>query len=279
MDRKEKRVLVTRAIDQAEKMKKKLESAGCKPVICPVIEFKPPVNWKPVDEAIENLKEYNWLIFASANAVTFFLDRCEALKLNFDLFKKIKFGAIGSQTQKALEKRNVSVSYCPSKFIAEEFVEQFPDRDKFKELKILWPRTNVGRMLIYDEFTKCGATVSMLEVYRTELPENFEELSMRLFNLLSNKEIDVITVASSQTVRNLVLCLKRGMISYARTQGFIVNSESKALEPAIKSMLADTTIASIGPITTATTKDLLGKVDIESDEQTIDALIESIQNS
>lgn len=272
-----KKVLVTRALKQAEKMITKLERAGLEPVICPVIEFKPPVNWGSVDAAIEKLNDYDWIIFASANAVSFFVERCIELRVDFEKFNNIKIGAIGSQTKRALEKSDLTVNYYPNKYTAEEFVEQFPGRDEFNELKILWPRTNVGRTLIYDAFTKDGANVTMLEVYRTELPENFDEISMRLFNLLSQREVDIIMVASSQTTRNLVLCLKKGMIAYARTQGFIINSESKALEPAIKSMLSTTTIASIGPITTSTAIELLGKVDIEPEEQTITALIDAIQ--
>lgn len=270
------KVLITRAENQAPVMKEKLEAAGAIPVILPVIEFKEPQSFKPLDDNLKNLSKFNWIIFASANAVRAVLRRLEKLNLDTGALADLKVGAIGPATGRALEERGIKVDFKPSKFVAEDFIEEFPDSDKLDELKILWPRTNVGRTLIHDQLTASGASVSMVEAYRTELPENVDELSDKLFEMCQVRSIDMITFASSQTVKNFQEILNRGLIRYASSRGYIVNPESRAIGGTASALLGDIAIATIGPVTTKTARAHLKDVDVESAEHTIDALVEAI---
>ena len=268
------KVLITRAHSQASIFKQKLEAIGALAVVLPVIEFKEPESWTQLDEAIEAIDSFDWIVFASTNSVNYFLERCKSKQLDLQKIAKLKLGAIGAKTKEELQKYGLTASYQPTKFIAEEFVHQFPE--EMSGLKVLWPRTNIGRNLINEELTKGGADVTMVGAYRTELPDNYESVAVELFNLCNKKEVDIITVASSQTVRNLATLLKYGTVAYAKTQGFIVSPDSKALDTSIKGLLDGIAIASIGPVTTKTAKNYLGKVDTESSKHTIDGLIDSI---
>ena len=270
------KILITRAEHQVTDFKNKLEAAGAVPVVIPVIDFKEPESWDDLDKAIEDIKRFDWIIFASTNAVNCFIERYKAKNHDIQRLAEIKLGAIGSKTAEELNKHGLKSSYQPSKFVAEEFVHQFPDRNNLKGLKVLWPRTNIGRTLIYDEFTARGASVTMATAYRTELPDNYEAISVELFNLCNQREVDLIAVASSQTVRNLATLLKFGTVAYAKTQGFIVSPDSKALDSSIKSLMENIAIASIGPVTSKTARSYLGRVDTESSEHTIDGLIDAI---
>lgn len=268
------KILITRARSQAANFKEKLEAVGASPVLLPVIEFKEPDSWEPLDKALAEIENFEWLIFASTNAVNFFINRCKTKNVDLQKIAKLKLGAIGSKTKEELKGYGLTASFQPTKFIAEEFIHQFPD--SMKDLKVLWPRTNIGRNLIYEEFTRGGAEVTMVGAYRTELPDNYEAVAVELFNLCNKKEIDLIAVASSQTVRNLATLLKYGTVAYAKTQGFIVSPDSKALDASIKGLLDSIAVASIGPITTNTAKKYLGRVDTESSQHTVDGLVKSI---
>lgn len=270
------RIIITRGNPQAQILKEKLEALGANAQVFPVIEFKDPVSFEKLDQAISKIGKFDWIVFASQNAVSYFLKRIDNQNVPNEALQKLKIGAIGKSTANHLRKFGFTASYSPSKFIAENFIDEFPDLENIKGKNILWPRTNVGRTLIGDKLSEYGANVTMVEAYRTELPSNLEELSIKLFNVCNNKSVDLITVASSQTARNLSTVLKVGMVSYAKSQGFIVNPESVALDASIKSFLSGIAVASIGPITTQTTKEVLGKVDLEASEHTVDGLIEAI---
>ena len=268
------KVLITRAKSQAETFEKKLEDIGASPIVLPVIQFKEPESLEPLDNAIEEIESFDWIVFASTNAVNYFLNRFKSKNSSLDKLTKVKLGAIGSKTSDELQNHGLRASFQPTKFVAEEFVQQFPE--KIDGLKILWPRTNIGRNLIYEEFSEKGANVTMVGAYRTELPDNYEAASIELFNLCNQKEIDLIALASSQTVRNLATLLKYGTVAYAKTQGFIVSPDSKALDASIKGLLENIAIATIGPITSKTATNYLGRVDTESSEHTIDGLVNCI---
>src|ERR1043166_775774 len=72
-------VMITRARAQAAEFAAALEAAGARVVACPTIEIVAPESYAELDEAIENLFGYDWLVFTSANAVEHFLRRLEAL--------------------------------------------------------------------------------------------------------------------------------------------------------------------------------------------------------
>ncbi|MBI1269066.1 hypothetical protein GC174_01395 [bacterium] len=272
------RILITRATSQADSLKLALEAAGARPVLIPVIEIKEPASWDPFDEALAQLSDYDWVIFASTNAVRSLVERMEEKSIPKEILANRKIGAIGEATAAVLQEHSIAVSFSPDKFVAENFIEQFPDRDKMHGLKILWPRTNVGRTLIADEFTASGAIVDTIEAYRTDLPDNAEELSKRLFDLCNEKQLDLITFASSQTVKNFHQLLKMGLVNYARKKGYIVNPDSIALESSASNLLSGIAIATIGPVTATTARQYYKHVQIEADTHTMEGLLKAIES-
>src|ERR1019366_6253750 len=73
-----KRIVVTRAPEQAGALASRLGALGAGVVELPTIEIRPPADGAPLDRAIAQLDTYDWLIFTSANGVRFFLDRLDA---------------------------------------------------------------------------------------------------------------------------------------------------------------------------------------------------------
>ena len=71
--------MVTRAREQSRELLERLESAGAEAILLPLVRFLEPQDTADLDRCIRSLREFDWLIFTSANAVTFFLGRCRAL--------------------------------------------------------------------------------------------------------------------------------------------------------------------------------------------------------
>lgn len=274
------RVLVTRAHgESADKLSHLLEEAGATPIELPVIYFGEPVSFDGLDNALRQLDTYNWIVFASANAVSSVMARAEGIKVPFkDIVKNsrenlgatkkpgnIKIGAIGQATADKLLSYGMQTDYVPSAFVAESFLDEFPQED-LGTTKILWPRTNVGRTLIADALRERGAQVDTVEAYTTGLPPDAPLVARDLEKKIDKGEIDIITLASAQTVKNLatLLTLGKEFDSKEETQYFIHK-------------LAGVRIATIGPITSEAARKHLRAPDVEATEFTAGGLVDALK--
>lgn len=245
------RVLVTRAAHQADETAAKLRELGADVTALPLIEIGPPDSWEPFDKAVHALANYDWVIFASVNAVESFFKRM--LHLHIAVPPALKFATIGPKTSEALEKHGHQSTYQAPTFIAESLVESFPAESAHR---VLWPKTNIGRTLIADELSGRGIAVDIVYCYKTGLPADAAAVASELKELLVNAKIDVITLASSQTAKNMRVLLD--MVS--------LNQSS----------LATVKILAIGPETARTAQQQLGKCDLQAQEYTLDGMIGSL---
>lgn len=262
------RILVTRSRNQAGELSSRLSKLGAEPIEIPVLEIEPPDSWEPLDAALDQVAEYDWIIFASTNAVDSFVDRFESFGRTVDELVKIKFGAIGPTTADALVERGIAPAYHPDQFIAEALVQQFPGYPNLKGKRILWPRTNVGRTYISDKLTEAGAAVDIVQAYKTSDPKDPDAAASRIVNLLAARQLDVITLASSQSAGNLAKLIARGLAA----------AGEKSAGLTIGRLLLDVKIATIGPQTADAAQRALGKADIEATRHTIGGLVDAIVN-
>ncbi len=257
-----KTVLITRGEKQAGELSRMLKKYGAQTVEAAVIEIGEPKSWKPLDTALGAIQDYDWIIFASTNAVASVVGRCTAFGADYLKTSGVKIAAIGSATQEKLLLAGIKTDFQPSKFVAEEFVEDFCAAHNVNGKRFLLPRTNAGRTVIADGLKKQGGKVDMVEAYSTNLPKNKKEVSEKLHELLSERRVDVITFASSQTAKNFVDLLQVDS-SYASTEK-------------LRELLASVVIAAIGPVTAKTCRELIGNVDVEADEHTTQGLVASL---
>jgi uroporphyrinogen-III synthase len=244
-------VLLTRPSHQVEEPAARLRELGANVICLPLIEIAPPESWRTFDAAVSRMGDYNWIIFASANAVDAFFKRLEALgqkELNLP-----RIATIGRKTTERLQAYGHDVAFQAEQFVAESFVNGFPSN---QGERVLWPKANIGRMLIAEELGKKGVRVDSIHVYQTTLPADSETVATELELLIIEKSIDVLTLASSQTARNLRKLLD------------IVHMPNSALS-AVK-------ILAIGPETAKTAVEELGKCDVQSKEYTVDGMIDSL---
>ena len=257
------RVLVGRARHQASALSSGLRSQGAQVLEIPFIEIRKPRSYKSLDTALKNLHQYDWLILTSVNGVEALWARMRKLRLTGKRLHHLKIAAIGPATKQAIVKRGLKVDIVPTEYVAESVVVSLRNRVKGK--RVLLARAKVARDVIPRELRQLGAYVDVVEAYETVVPHS-SRIRLRAALKDSKRRPDVVTFTSSSTARNFVALLERGR------------------EPALSlpkgrprhTSLDGIRLASIGPITSSTLRELGLPVDIEAEEYTIPGLIRAI---
>lgn len=250
-------ILVTRAETQAREFVAELERRGARVIHCPVIEIVPPESYDLLDEAIENLYGYDWLIFTSANGVRSFLQRLTALGHETSALEEVRICAIGKATAKSLIEHRLHVDLVPEKFTAEGVFAALEayvgGRDRLRGLVFLIPRAAVARDYLPKALEEAGARVDVVPAYRTVRPQTTDRA--RIEALLIGGSVDCVTFTSSSTVANFA-------------QLFDTND----LGP----LLTGVAIACIGEITARTAAEYGLQTHIQPTEYTTAALAQAI---
>ena len=253
------RVLVGRAPRQASALSSGLRALGAEVFEIPFIEIRKPRSYKPLDAALNNLRDYDWLILTSVNGVEAVGQRLKALRIDKKALQHLKVAAIGPATQAAIETRGLKVAVVPRHYVAESVVESL--RDQAKGKRVLLARARVARDVIPIELRKLGAQVDVVEAYETVIPESSR---VRIRELLKeeSQRPTLITFTSSSTVRNFVELIGDKPCGRGR--------------PHHTDLFSGIQFAAIGPVTSATLRELGLPVDIEAKEYTIPGLIDAI---
>jgi uroporphyrinogen-III synthase len=249
------RILVGRARHQASALSSGLRKLGASVIEIPFIEIRKPRSYKPLDTALKNLPNYDWLVLTSVNGVEALWERVQELKLSRKHLRHLKVAAIGPATKKAIEKHGVRVDVVPKEYVAEAVVKSLRRRVKGK--RVLLARAKVARDVIPRELRKLGAHVDVVEAYETVIPR---ASTRRLHAVLSDphRRPHVITFTSSSSVKNFVALLHgRDARAYTSREQHIH-------------------LASIGPVTSSTLREVGLCADIEAKVYTIPGLIKAI---
>jgi uroporphyrinogen III methyltransferase / synthase len=249
-------VVITRAQSQADEFVSELERYGADVVVCPTIEIRELESYERLDEAIDHLYGYDWLIFTSVNGVEYFFQRLKVSEREASDLDELKVCAIGEATAERLRQLHVHVDVIPEEFKAEGVfaaLESFVGGpDALRNLNVLIPRASVARDYLPKALEEAGARVDVVAAYRTSLPGNLDR--GRVAAMLSGNA-DCIAFTSSSTVRNLA-------------QLFDTQDLSNAL--------AGVVIACIGNITATTATGYGLRVDIQPQQFTIPSLARAI---
>lgn len=246
-----KKIMVTRAADQAGEFSRLLTEQGASVLECPTIQIVPPLSYNELDEAIFSLNIFAWLIFTSYNAVVSFFTRLHELGLDSRAIGACRVCAVGPKTAASLTHYGIKADLVPTDYKAEGVVESFRALP-IAGLSFLFPKADRARDIIPAELRKLGATVATPVAYRNIIPST---LPTEAVQALEEGHIDVITFTSSSTVTNLATMIGKDKI---------------------QTLLQGIVIAAIGPITSQTCRELGLTVHIEPTQYTIPALTEAI---
>ncbi len=250
-----KRVLVTRAIEQAGSTADLLRARGAVPVVVPTIAIDEPSDPEPMRRAIANLARYEWIAFTSANGVDRVAREIDRQGLAAKGLGAAKIAAIGPGTAKALEARGVVVDVVAKELRGEGLADALIGAFGDARPSVLVARAEIARDVLPDALRAAGCEVDVVAVYSTRLPDS--ATIAELTGALARGEIDAVMLTSGSTVDNLCDCLG-----------------ARAAD-----LLGHTRVASIGPITSEAASRRGVRIDVTAAEPTVAALVDALERA
>jgi uroporphyrinogen-III synthase len=253
-----KRILITRSPHQASALADRLRVLGAEPLLIPAIDTVDPTSFALLDTALAHFDRFDWLLFTSANAVEAFHRRASLSGPSALVAGTCRIAAIGQATARAVEAIGLTPDLIPPQAVAESLVEALLPHARQLDgspTRFLLIRAEQGREHLPEALRAAGADVSVAPAYRTVIPAGSIEAIRELFASAENYP-DAITFTSSSTARNLFALLEAA--------GITLPSGEKSV------------IASIGPITSGTLRDLGYPPHMEATDASVEALAEEL---
>lgn len=241
-----RRILVTRAREQAETLAEKIRALGGDPVPFPTIDFAPLADFHDLDAALARAGSFDWIIFTSANGVRHVFDRLKTLGRKPQSIQRRdapspRLAAIGPATARSLEELGLHVDLVPTKYLGEQIAAELPVERGASALLL---RADLASDVLARGLTARGVMVTDVDAYRTVMPEVPD---------VDLSAIDAITFTSSSTVRNLLEMLGSRLGE--------LNSK---------------TVFCIGPVTADTARELGLHVSAVASEHTVEGLVSTL---
>ena len=244
-------IMITRPRNQSGSFVRGLEELGSEVIECPTIEIIPPDSYVPLDRTIQDLEEYDWIVFTSVNGVKEFLNRLQYLGKDSAALEGIRLAAIGPETAREMASHGIQVEFVPAEYRAEGILHGLNPRE-VEGKRFLLPRAATARDILPRTLKEWGAEVDVVQAYRTVPAKGSAAI---LSGVLSENKVDMVTFTSSSTVRYFV----------------------DLLSPVdLKKFCKSVAVACIGPITKGTAESNRIRVDVLAKEYTVSGLIEAI---
>ena len=244
-----RRVIVTRAREQASDLSRRLQELGARVVEVPTIRIEPPSDGGAgLDRAASGLAsgDYDWVVFTSARAVDALMSHVpDARRL-----AGVSIAAVGPATADTLSRYHLVADVVPpaGRQEAAGIVELV--RAKGGRGGVLFPRAAEGRDTLVEGLAAQGLQVDLVEAYRTVPAEPTPEARAEV------EGADAVCFSSSSTVTGflsgfgqdavppIVVCIGPVTAETARAAGLTVSAS--AAEASVAA-LADAVVAVLTP--------------------------------
>jgi uroporphyrinogen III methyltransferase/synthase len=236
-----RRVVVTRAREQASALSGQLRENGADVIEVPVIAIADPLDGgAALRAAAAAVRDYDWVVLTSANGARRLLDCVRDARA----LGGVRVAAIGSATAEALRTGNIVADLAPDEFVAEALLDAFPEPQPHDKGKVLLARAEVARDVVPDGLRAKGWDVDVVDAYRTVAGRPTQEV----LDLVGGA--DVVTFTSSSTVDRFL-----DVVGHQRVPRLV---------------------ACIGPVTAQRARDRGLHVDVEARVHTIDGLVAAL---
>jgi len=240
-----KRVLVTRARDDAAEFVEKLWEVGAEPIVAPTIEIGAPDDARPAERAVRQLDAYGWIVFTSVHGVDACFSGLSAIGSDARRFGRARVAAIGPKTAERLAARGVRADFIPVKFVAEDVAAGLLEHSAPSD-RILIYGAQAMRDVVATTLRAAGRVVDVVAGYKTS---HVHDAAIAAAADAS----DVWTFTSASTLA-----------------AFLENVPDAAVRAAGK------LVACIGPVTAAAAKESGLRVDVVADDYTVDGLLDAL---
>jgi uroporphyrinogen III methyltransferase/synthase len=165
------RVLNTRPLDQAGEFSRRLMDLGAEVVELPTTQIVPVTDTGPLDAAIDQLvypapgqaqSGWDWIIFASANSVAYFIDRLLGLGHDVRMLRGVELVVLGQATAKALRQYGLVADFTPTRHTSRDLVTELGN---VAGQRILIPRSNIPFSGLTEALRSRGAVVEAVTAY------------------------------------------------------------------------------------------------------------------
>lgn len=193
-----KRIVITRALEQSEALARELADRGATPLVFPLIFFSPPEDFGPLDEAIDGIAQFDWLILTSARAVNALSQRAfESGRSLVPKGSKPRVACVGPVTAEAAKRANLPVDYVAQTHKGVALAEELGNR--LDAAKVLLPRSDRANPDLPAVLRRHGAIVIEVVAYRTVRPA---DLNRSTRAEIANGEAHAVLFFSPSAVQN-----------------------------------------------------------------------------
>jgi uroporphyrinogen III methyltransferase / synthase len=247
-----RRVVVTRATEQAHELAHSLEALGADVLLLPTVSFAAVEDSQALDASLRHLGEFDWILFTSQNAVRFFSQRIRELGLDLAKLQAPRplVGAVGPATATAAKSEGFRVDAVPKNHSGEALAQEL--WGAIGDRKVLLPRSDRADDRLPNALREAGAKVTEIVAYRTSAPDSVDP---GILKQIRDAEVDAIVFASPSAFRFLSEC--------------IGGAELAELSNRVQ-------FAAIGPTTTRALREEGARVEIEANESSAAGLADSI---
>ena len=246
-----KRIVVTRAIEQARGLKDLLEKLGATVLLIPAVSFSEPADSTKLDRAIRSLDEFDWILFTSANAVRFFASRCRKLGRAFAEGRRPCCAAVGPVTASAAAAEGFTIDYVAKEFLGTALAWELSASLAGK--RVLLPRSERAGRELPDALKSGAAEVTEVVAYHTG---GVGAVEPGVMEALREARVDVVSFFSPSAVENL-----RGELG----------------ADVLSRLASKAALAAVGPVTATALRKAGLPVAIEAPEATAESMIVAIE--
>jgi uroporphyrinogen III methyltransferase/synthase len=250
-----KRIIVTRAREQAGDLIEQLEELGAETIEAPSIRIEAISRDDALDIACREASGYDWIVFTSVNGVEHFMRCLMEGPGDVRSLKGPRLCAVGPATAERLGRYGLKVDLIPDEFHAEGVADALRGTGSIDGARVLLPKADIAREVLAEELRKGGAQVTEVVAYRTVSESGSRDSDPDIYKMLLERQIDIVTFTSASSVRHFVKLI----------------GEEQA-----KDLLAGTLVASIGPVTAEAAQQMGIETSIMPKEYTVPALVQAI---
>ena len=173
-----RRIVITRSAAQSEMLAKELSARGAIPVVLPLVSFADPEDFAPLDRAIAEIQQFDWIVLTSAQAVRAVVKRGKELERSLIRSgSKLRIASVGPVTAEAARQAGLPVEYVAETHTGAALAEELGDR--LQGAKVFLPRSDRANPDLPAALKRRGAQVTEVIAYRTLKPTDVDQRNLR----------------------------------------------------------------------------------------------------
>jgi len=132
----------------------------------PIVKCTDLEDYSHLDEVLKRLKQFDWLIFTSANGARFFFKQMLLKGFDTRALFSVNVAAIGKTTARQLTGFGILTDLIPDTESSAGLLEKFSTLD-IRNKRVLLPQATVASEELADGLVSLGATVEKVPIYKT----------------------------------------------------------------------------------------------------------------